>query len=183
MCEHEPKYAKGLCRPCYWRAYRAANLEKLKATSLAWAKAHPEKSNAWAKAHPEEAAIRAAANTKKWAAANPEKARQRLRSWRAKNPTKVKAQKHRRRAGLQGNGGSWTPAEWETLKRQLGYRCVGCWKTEAELTALGRKLVPDHIVPIVKDGLNHITNIQPLCHGRGGCNNKKSKKYQDCLIA
>ncbi len=80
-------------------------------------------------------------------------------------------------------GISWTAKEWLALKRGYGNRCVGCWKTESELTALGRKIVPDHIVPLSKGGLNHITNLQPLCHGKSGCNNSKGAKYNDFVIS
>jgi HNH endonuclease len=88
----------------------------------------------------------------------------------------------KRRTRKKGNGGSFTATEWRTLKRQYGYYCVGCWKTETELKALGRMLVPDHIVAVDAGGLNDITNIQPLCHGTGGCNNRKGNKYLDFVI-
>jgi hypothetical protein len=106
-----------------------------------------------------------------------------VRKWRQANPDKHKAIAQNRRARKHGNGGSFTAKEWATLKRQYGNHCVGCWKTEVELKALRRNLVPDHIVPIVKGGLNHITNLQPLCHGEGGCNNLKGAKYIDYVIS
>jgi hypothetical protein len=147
------------------RAYREAHAEEIAAHKSAYAKAHPEKS------------------------------RERLRRWNEvhpysehpDNPETARVYRHKRRAREIG-GGSWTAAEWQTLKQQLGYRCVGCWKTEAELKLLGRKLVPDHIVSVAKwpkgqPGLNDITNIQPLCHGKGGCNNKKHDKCKDFLIS
>jgi predicted restriction endonuclease len=77
----------------------------------------------------------------------------------------------------------FTLREWLTLKRQYGYRCVACLKTETELALLGRKLVPDHIEPLVKGGLDIIENLQPLCHGRGGCNNRKGGRYMDFVIS
>jgi 5-methylcytosine-specific restriction endonuclease McrA len=78
----------------------------------------------------------------------------------------------------------WTAAEWLALKhgtRHIG--CFDCWKTEAELKLLNRKLVPDHIVPVSKGGLNIIENLQPLCHGVGGCNNKKFDKIKDFMLS
>jgi hypothetical protein len=114
---------------------------------------------------------------------NPESARRRSNKWRKAHPDAARAAVHRRKARTLGNGGSWTAAEWQTLKRQLGFRCVGCWKHESELKVLGRKLVPDHIIPLSQGGLNHITNLQPLCHGRGGCNNTKGASYADFLVS
>jgi len=89
----------------------------------------------------------------------------------------------KRNARKRGVGGSFTATQWATLKRQYGHRCVSCWKTETELKALGRKLVPDHIIPITKGGMNIITNLQPLCHGTGGCNNRKRARYVDFIIS
>jgi hypothetical protein len=94
----------------------------------------------------------------------------------------------KRRARKLGNIVHFTPQEFEALKRQLGYRCVDCWKTEEELKLEGRTLAPDHIVSLEEGGLDCIENIQPLCHSRQkgsrkGCNNKKGKKNIDYLIS
>jgi 5-methylcytosine-specific restriction endonuclease McrA len=105
------------------------------------------------------------------------------RKQRAKHPEVHKAANQRRRALKRGNGGSYTAAEWQSLKTAFGRRCVGCWKNEAELKLIGRTLTPDHIIPISRHGMNIIENIQPLCHGTGGCNNRKGAKYLDYLVA
>ncbi len=127
----------------------------------------------WRLANPDKHRERAIA----WTKANPDKVRQRHRRWAKAHPESSQQGCHRRRARKLGNGGTFTAAEWQTLKRQYGFRCVGCWKLEADVKTLGRTLVPDHIVPLIKGGLNHITNLQPLCHGTGGCNNSKSNEY------
>jgi hypothetical protein len=154
------------------RKWRANNLEKKREFDRKWRADNPEKKREF---------------DRKWKAANPEKYRETRqksnRKWSAANPEKIRAISHRRRARKKGNGGSWTSAEWQTLKRQYRFRCIGCWKTETELKALGRTLVPDHIIPIVQGGMNIIENLQPLCHGRGGCNLKKGKRYIDFLIS
>jgi len=122
-------------------------------------------------------------NARKWLLKNSDKHRETTRKWGKVNPDRRRAAWHRRRARKLDNGGSWTATEWQTLTRQYGYRCVGCWKHEAELRLLGRKLVPDHIIPISKGGLNHICNLQPLCHGKGSCNLHKGSKYQDFVVS
>lgn len=116
-------------------------------------------------------------------ALHPEKNRERMSKWAKANPEKMNTQKRKRKAHKLGQNVHYTAMEWQTLKRQLGFRCVGCWKTETELKVLGRKLVGDHIIALSAGGMDDITNIQPLCHGTGGCNNSKGKKYQDFLIS
>ena len=74
-------------------------------------------------------------------------------------------------------------AEWDALKAFYDFKCLCCGKTEKRLKRLGRKLVWDHVVALLDPsdklkGLRDlISNIQPLCHGRGGCNNRKNKKH------
>lgn len=116
--------------------------------------------DAWRKAHPE----LANASSKKYNRANPEKCR---------------ALQHKRRARVLGNGGSFTDAQWLGLKHLYGDRCLGCGRTEAVLKALGLCLTPDHVLPVARGGSSDIGNIQPLCHGKNGCNNHKGIKYVD----
>jgi hypothetical protein len=129
-----------------WAA-QPANIEKCRARSRAWYHANQ---------------ARGLERTLAWQAANPERFRENGIAY-SKTP-KAKVLKSRRkaicRARERGNGGSWTAADWETLKRQLRYRCVSCWKTEDELTALGRKLVPDHIVPTDGDARFELASLR-----------------------
>lgn len=75
------------------------------------------------------------------------------------------AKRHERRARLVKVGGSYSEIEWENLKKKYGYTCLCCKKSEPEI-----KLTLDHVIPIVKGGVNSIENIQPLCKS---CNSKK----------
>ena len=187
-CEHEPKLAKGMCSTCYhrirMRAQRAAQKETERAIRerrrAKYATKHPGMRK---QLTPTRRAEKLREKARKYQRRHSEQARKRLNVWRRLHPESRIPAEHKRKALKLGNGGSWTTKQWQTLKRQYGFRCVGCWKTESELTALGRKLVPDHIIPIIQGGLNHITNLQPLCHGRSACNNRKGGKYQDFVIS
>lgn len=126
----------------------------------------------WRKNNPAENAARDKRARAKYRALHLEEERARIR----RNGPSNKA---RRRAAKTGVGGSHTPKELEALKLFYGWSCVACGLTEAEITTLNRKLVGDHVLPITKKGSNSITNIQPLCHGVGGCNNRKTIKHID----
>lgn len=65
--------------------------------------------------------------------------------------------------------GSHTQAEWESLCKKHGMKCLACGET-------GVKLTKDHVVPLSKGGTDYITNIQPLC---GACNGRKWAKEVD----
>jgi 5-methylcytosine-specific restriction endonuclease McrA len=98
--------------------------------------------------------------------------------WNRQHPEKVAAKSKAQHAKRKGNGGSYTAKQWLQLKKTYG-RCVGCGLSEAAIIALGRTLAADHVLPIAKGGSSNIDNIQPLCHGRGGCNNKKAARHID----
>lgn len=89
-------------------------------------------------------------------------------TWKAAH----KAAKNRRKARLNGNGGTFTGQEWMALCEKFGNRCLGpgCQVVGQE------NLTVDHVIPLAKGGRNEISNIQPLCHA---CNVRKSDKVED----
>jgi hypothetical protein len=121
--------------------------------------------------------------TRRWHKNHRKESIEQRKRWAARYPDKVRANhkidKQRRRARKRGNGGSFTLKEWLDLKIKYNNVCLCCGLSEEQLKPLRRKLVPDHVVPLSKGGNNSIDNIQPLCHGAGGCNNKKSTNCTD----
>jgi hypothetical protein len=180
------------------RKWRVANREKDLADQRRRRQADPEKAREvvrkWRAENPERTQELSRENNRRrrqlspervrevknaWNAAHPEKARERATKWRKENPEKRKAQVNKRRALKLGSFGSFTAQEWIDLKIVMGNQCLCCHRTEEVLLSLGLKLVPDHVVALVNGGSNDILNIQPLCHGRDGCNNKKHDKNTD----
>ena len=69
--------------------------------------------------------------------------------------------------------GSHTRAEWEAKKKYYD-RCPRCdrrWEDIPPSKGSARyKITKDHIIPLLKDGTDNISNIQPLCYQ---CNFRK----------
>lgn len=78
----------------------------------------------------------------------------------------------RRRAIKNGAKGSHTQGEWELLKRQYGFACPACRRSEPEV-----KLTEDHIIPLSRGGSDYIENIQPLCRSCNSAKHTKVTKY------
>lgn len=118
----------------------------------------------------------------RWRKKNRERFAELNKRWRKDNPERVVEIETLRRARKVGSNGSFTEREWQALKLFYKNRCLCCGKSERQLLKLGRILARDHVVALSCGGGNDISNIQPLCHGRGGCNNRKSTKNTDFRI-
>lgn len=60
-----------------------------------------------------------------------------------------------------------SPRMWRNLLKIMGDKCLRCG---------GKPVTRDHIVPLARGGLNHPSNLQPLCTK---CNNKKGDAIMD----
>ena len=173
----------------YQKAWYIANLKRERAKRAAYYHSHKEEARVydnthreerrksrleWQRAHP---GYKKEYNSKYYASHREEMIAS-AAEWNRQHPEKVAAKSKAQHAKRKGNGGSYTAKQWLQLKKTYG-RCVGCGLSEAAIIALGRTLAADHVLPIAKGGSSNIDNIQPLCHGRGGCNNKKAARHID----
>lgn len=100
------------------------------------------------------------ASAKRWAEANPEKAREYSRMNR-----------RRRRAKAKEAGGTHTAADLADIFASQNGRCVYC---RADLRKIARHV--DHIMPLALGGSNGPENLQYLCQP---CNQSKGAKHPD----
>jgi 5-methylcytosine-specific restriction endonuclease McrA len=142
--------------------YRKRNPEKIKAYILSYEQTQPGKARVrrWQKRNAEAIEIVRKARF----ARDPEQFRSRKRPY-------ARVKQAERRTRKTQAGGSYTVAEWQSLKIQYDYRCLCCGKHEPEI-----KLCADHVIPVTKGGSSYINNIQPLCQS---CNSRKGAKIID----
>lgn len=114
---------------------------------------------------------------------NREVAIQKIKVWQTNNPhkySKIRLETGRRRRERdRAAGPDLTPTDRKRLFDFYDNRCLCCGLSKQELLKLGRILAADHVIPLAKDGSNHISNRQPLCDGKNGCNNRKFTKDID----
>lgn len=166
------------CLPCH----RARNKEAMRR----WCKKHPEvarKRSAeamekWKQADPEGFKAVRVATEKNWILNNPERRREIARDWARNNPSKTKANSHKRIARQKAAPGSHTAEQLLQMLEDQEGRCAYCevdiregWST-------------DHMQPLSRGGRNDWTNLALACLS---CNLRKNAKtaieYMDYLMA
>lgn len=166
----------------YDREYYLKHKDKKKAVAYAWYHKYltkaKESRRKWTENHPEETRL----YKKKYYQLHKTEVKKRAVDWYNKQTTEKKREIHRkvysnnpgkytfyskRRVRLKKQAGlTHSFEEWQELLKKLNYTCVGCGQKNI-------KLEEDHIIPLIKGGSDHISNIQPLC---GHCNRIKSAK-------
>lgn len=102
-----------------------------------------------------------------WAQRNPDMSRAQKMRWKAANYDKylqIKRDDQRRRK-YNLKTGTINISDWYAMLDAYNHACAYCGATE--------DITQDHIIPLIKGGLNIIENIQPLCRS---CNSKKRDK-------
>lgn len=153
------------CDAAQHLAYRAANLDKVRAKSAAYCAANRERARAraaaWYAANQEKQAAYRAANTEKRKAVTA--------AWRAANPEAYRIYDHNRRARKLASGGKLSSGLADKLfKLQRGKCACGCKQP------LGDDYHLDHRMPLALGGSNTDDNMQLLT---ATCNLQKSTKH------
>lgn len=118
---------------------------------------------------------------------NRDKIRARCRKWYANNPDKVRSHtervrprhritESRRRARVRRLPNTLTNEQWVYAIDYFEHKCAACGRPQG----LWHTLAADHWIPLNDPRPDNpgtvATNIVPLCHGQGGCNNSKNAK-------
>lgn len=108
-----------------------------------------------------------------WRAANREIINVVARIKRVTNPTLSRLSVMRRRARKRHLPATFSATERTFMLQHFGYACVACGNQEG---LFGFTLADDHWIPLASPACpgTVATNMVPLCHGIGGCNNSKS---------
>jgi hypothetical protein len=108
----------------------------------------------------------------------PDRVSDRIKNWRDRTPESVlkmgKVNAARRQARQRNLPDAYTASDWENALLYWGNRCAVCGRP----AGLWHRLAADHWIPLTSPDCPGTipTNIIPLCHGVGGCNNSKKNK-------
>ena len=127
------------------KVYKAAWFQANKARVLEQRRANPNSSKS------------SVASAKRWAEANPEKAREYSR-----------INRRTRRARAKNSGGTHTASHLAEILKAQGNRCAYC---RSDLKRAKKNV--DHIIPLARGGSNGRANLQYLCRP---CNQSKSAR-------
>ena len=110
-------------------------------------------------------------HAKEYCEQNRETINQRQQIRRQNNTEKTKLETHIRAARKRGLPATLIPTEHRFMLEYWGYACAVCGNQQGFLWTLA----DDHWIPITATACpgTVATNMIPLCHGRGGCNNSK----------
>ena len=164
-------------RKAYGTKYYNEHPEKEKARHKKYRDEHKEEKKAYGKKYYKKHRKEKLEYSKKYYEEHPEEEKARNKKWKKENKDKPefkekrKAIDHKRRARINGNGGSYTIEEITKLRKETKGICKG-WKREPHYVG-DKNLTIDHRIPLSRGGYNDIRNIQLLCFS---CNSSKGAK-------
>lgn len=104
---------------------------------------------------------------------------ERMHQWRISNRPMNQMRSQRYRARKRDLPATFTTADWQRALEYFNGCCAVCGRQLRDLFA-DRTAAEDHWIPLSYKGADNpgyvATNIVPLCHGTGGCNNSKSSR-------
>lgn len=137
---------------------------------------HIQVSRAWKAANPD----KVAATRRRWQIKNQEHVRERARRYSQLHPEKARANARRRRSLARSLPDTLSHAVWLRLMAYWGDKCAVCGRP----AGLWHHITQDHWIPMADTSCPGTvpSNIVPLCHGVGGCNNSKNDRPADLWL-
>jgi hypothetical protein len=164
------------CKKARSIKWKHENRDRANATDRKWREQHRERSNAHSSKWRSNNKDKHLKLCRAWNAANKERCHDNLVRWKKENPGRL-AEWYRIRWKKTHSGPCYSQKEWTALLKAFGNKCLSCGIIAADTTK--GFLVPDHVIPVCKDGSNTIDNIQPLCFD---CNRKKNGRTIDYRV-
>jgi 5-methylcytosine-specific restriction endonuclease McrA len=96
-----------------------------------------------------------------------------LKKYTAVNADAFRTYSQRRRARKLSLPDTLTLTDWNNALDFFGHTCAVCGRSATADILLAQ----DHWIPLSKGGGTSADNIVPLCHGVGGCNNRKASHH------
>lgn len=172
----------------YQRQWAQHNPEKVRAKSKRWYDTHQEaaiqKTTAWIKAHPEQARQYSRIASQRRRDTDPDAERARIHAWIAAHPEQARritaASSDRRRVRQHGLPATFTRTEEAFCRSHFHYACAACGNQEGFQWTIAM----DHWIPVASPVCpgSVVTNMIPLCHGLGSCNNTKHDKAPESWL-
>lgn len=161
--------------------WEKANWEHVKAWAREWNKKNPEKVKAVIKKYRANNREKVRALNSKWSREHPEY----YRSRQKEHAHVQKAVVLRRRATKKSLPAKFTHKDWKRALDHFNGCCAVCGRQLNDLFGT-HTAAADHWIPLSSPDCpgTIVTNMVPLCHGIGGCNNTKSNKNpSDWLVS
>lgn len=150
-----------------WRTYR-------RAIELRWKEKHREEERIRLVAYRQEHREALRLNSTKYRQKHPDKANAASAAWKKSHPEERRIHDATRRARTQGLPFRFSKSDRDVMMHYWHFACAVCGNQEG----FQWTIVADHWIPIVSPDCPGTipTNMVPLCHGVGGCNNSKQDK-------
>lgn len=172
------------CRACdiaRVKTHYAANKEERKAYIADWQQRNKGKTREYKKKYSDANREHSLLRVRLYRKAHPEKERE----YRQANMGRIRAisavYHALRRAKAKDRSVALSPEDWERALQYFDHACAVCGRHRDSLHSISL----DHWIPLSHmDSPGSVkTNIVPLCHGPGGCNNVKGRKHPEQWIA
>lgn len=168
------------CKRNYSNEWYSNNLERAKENMRVWQRNNLDAVRKSSRKYRVNNPQKRKQSARAWGKRNRDYVKRKSRKWAKDNPHKRRASKLRRRARKHSLPDTFTNDDWQHALDYFNHCCAVCGRQLNDMFG-GHTAAADHWIPLDHPDCPGTvpTNIVPLCHGVGGCNNRKSSKMPD----